>query len=300
MMKKLLFFLLGVAALYSGNVWAQPCSDSSSNVGGVPARRINGTWLPQTELFAPLIADPRQVTNGGGLRFNDNVIGKHVGACSFGSDFGVFRWCDFWRTCGQLQFDVEAGIFAVFDLDHMDRAMVNTDFFVAGMLSYARKCWSYRFRLWHLSSHLGDEFLLANPGFDRRNLSDEGVDLFASYQLARPVRVYGGIGYIFDRDRTFPEHLVYFEWGSEARIFGSCDSYNRVYIQPFLAMHFRSWEEHDFDVDQTYALGVEWSNIKGTTRKVRIFVEYHDGFSKEGQFVRERSNYVEIRTTYGF
>ncbi len=65
-------------------------------------------------------------------------------------------------------------------------------------------------------------------------------------------------------------------------------------------MHFRSWEEHDFDVDQTYALGVEWSNIKGTTRKVRIFVEYHDGFSKEGQFVRERSNYVEIRTTYGF
>lgn len=300
MIKKLLFILLCCLVWCSAKVWAQSYPGVNGYVGGVPAKRINGCWLPQTELFAPLIADPRQVTNGGGLRFNDNVIGKHVGTCCFGSEFGIFRWYDFWRTCGQLQFDIEAGVFAVFDLDHMDRAMVNTDFFVAGMLSYARNLWSYRFRLWHLSSHLGDEFLLAHPGFDRRNLSDEGVDFFASYQVVRPVRFYGGIGYIFDRDSSFPEHPLYFEWGAEARVFGSCDCYNRVYIQPFLAMHFRSWEEHDFDIDQTYALGVEWSNIRGTTRKVRVFVEYHDGFSREGQFVKERSNYVEIRATYGF
>ena len=74
--------------------------------------------------------------------------------------------------------------------------------------------WSFRFRLWHLSCHLGDEFLLCNPDFDRRNLSDEGVDLFVSYQFGMPLRVYVGLGYIYDRDDEFPEEPLYVEWGT--------------------------------------------------------------------------------------
>ncbi len=294
-MKKLFFALLLLSAS-----WTAAAECPYDYVGGVPAVHINGVWLPQSEIFAPLIADPRMVTNSGGLRFNDNVIGKYVGACSFGSQFGIFRWNNFMRSCGLMQFDIEAGIFSVFDLKHADASMVNTDFFVAGMLTYAKNCWSYRFRLWHQSCHLGDEFLAANPGYDRRNVSDEAVDFFASYQFCPPIRAYGGIGYIFDRDRTFSEHPLFFEWGAEAKVFGFVDGYNRVVIQPFLAIHFRSWEEHDFDIDQTYALGMEWSHIQGTGRNVRIFAQYHDGFSREGQFIRQRSNYLELRLTYGF
>lgn len=262
---------------------------------------IQGIWLPQnTVLFAPLIADPRQVTNGAALRFNDDVIGKHVGAVSFGDDFIFLRLKDVLWLHGDMDFGIEAGIFAVFDLDHPKACMFNTDFYVAAMTTYAFDRWSFRLRLWHLSSHLGDEFLIANPGFDRRNLSDEGIDLFVSYQLGQAVRVYGGIGDIFDRDDEFPEHPFYVEWGAEIRTFGGRDCFNKLYVQPFLAMHFRSWEEHNFDLDQTYALGVEWSKIQGVGRKLRFFVEYHNGFSKEGQFVRERCDYTAIKITYGF
>lgn len=266
-----------------------------------PRCQIHAIWFPQnTVLFQPLIADPRQVMNAASLRFNDNVIGKHVGAVSFGGDFIFIRLKDMLCWRGDMDLGIQAGIFSVFNLDHVDACMVNTDFFASALITYAFDRWSLRFRLWHLSSHLGDEFLLANPGFERCNLSDEGVDLFTSYQLGYAVRIYAGIGYIFSRDHSFPEQPLYFEGGSEIRVFGGKDCFNKLYVQPFLAMHFRTWEEHDFDIDQTYALGVEWSKIQGVGRKFRIFVEYHSGFSKEGQFVKERSDYVAIKVNYGF
>lgn len=266
-----------------------------------PYAEIQGIWFPQnTVLFAPLIADPRQVTNSAALRFNDSPIGKHVGAVSFGDEFPFYRWKDLWRWHGDFEVGIEAGIFAVFDLDHPEACHTNTDFFVAAMANYAINKWSWRFRLWHLSSHIGDEFLLCNPDFDRRNLSDEGVDLFISYQLRQPIRIYSGIGYIFDRDRTFPEKPIYIEFGTEIKICGDKDYFNKLYITPFLAMHFRTWEEHEWSIDQTYALGVEWGKIQGVGKKLRVFAEYHDGFSKEGQFLKERTNYAAIRLTYGF
>lgn len=262
--------------------------------------QIRGIWLPQnTLLFQPLIADPRQVMNAASLRFNDTVIGKHVGVASFGDDFIFFRWMDvLWH--GDMDFGIEAGIFSVFDLDHVEACMVNTDFFVSALITYALDRLSFRFRWWHMSSHIGDEFLLAHPGFPRRNLSDEGVDWFASYQLGQAVRVYAGIGDIYSRDEEFLEHPFYFEGGAEIRVFGGRDWFDKLYIQPFLAMHFRSWEEHDFGIDQTYALGVEWSKIQGLGRKFRFFLEYHNGFCREGQFARERSDYFAIKMNYGF
>lgn len=266
-----------------------------------PVCRIRAIWLPQnTLLFQPLIADPRQVMNAASLRFNDDVIGKHVGAVSFGGDFILIRLKDVLYWHGDMDLGIQAGIFSVFDLDHVDEAMVNTDFFVAALVTYAFDRWSFRFRLWHLSSHIGDEFLLANPDFERKNLSDNGIDFFASYQIGYVVRVYAGVGDILTRDREFPEHPLYFEWGSEIRVFGGRDCFNRLYVQPFLAMNFRSWGEHDFDIDQTYALGVEWSKLQGVGRKFRIYIEYHNGFSKEGQFVKERADYVAIKVNYGF
>lgn len=267
----------------------------------LPTCQIGGIWLPQsTVLFAPLVADPRQVTNSAALRFNDDVIGKRVGAVSFGDEFIIYRWLDVLWWHGDMEIGAEAGIFAVFDLKHPHASMVNTDFFVGPILSYAFDCWSFRLRVWHLSSHLGDEFLIAHPGYDRRNLSDEGIDFFASYQCGQAIRLYAGIGDIFDRDETFPEKPVYFEWGTEVRVFGCRSCYDRLYVQPFFAMNFCSWQEHDFSINQTYVLGVEWSKIQGVGRKLRIFLEYHDGYSKEGQFVKDRSNYAAIRMTYGF
>lgn len=279
------------------------CTEAYTSICGLepPCCDTCVIWLPQnTVLFQPLIADPRQPMNAASLRFNDDVIGKHVGAASFGGDYVFVRFKDLFCWHGDMDVGIQAGIFSVFDLDHMESAMVNTDFFASLLVTYAYDQWSYRFRLWHMSSHIGDEFLITHPDFERCNLSDEGVDFFASYQFGYPVRLYAGIGYIIDRDKEFPEDPLYFEWGSEIRVFGGRDRYSCLYVQPFLAMHFRTWEEHDYDIDQTYALGVEWSKLQGVGRKFRLFMEYHSGYSKEGQFCRERADYFAIKMNYGF
>ena len=65
-------------------------------------------------------------------------------------------------------------------------------------------------------------------------------------------------------------------------------------------MHFRFWEEQDFSIDQTYILGMEWSKFQDIGRKVRAVIEYHQGFSYEGQFVRKECDYYGFRLSYGF
>ncbi|MEG2027308.1 MAG: DUF1207 domain-containing protein [Victivallaceae bacterium] len=260
-----------------------------------------GIWFPQnTVLFAPLVADPHQVTNGACLRFDDEAIGNHVGATFFGGDFIFLRVMNVGHWKGDMDFGIQAGIFSVFDLDHPEGCLVNSDFFVSFLSSYAINKWSWRFRLWHLSSHLGDEFIVANPGFPRLNPSDEGVDAFVSYRINRCLRLYGGLGYIFSRDRTFPEQPFYFELGSELRPFGLRDKEKNLYAQPIFAMHLRFWEEQNFVSDQTYILGMEWGRFMDVGRMIRAFFEYHHGFSKEGQFIRDRSSYYGFKVTYGF
>lgn len=258
-----------------------------------------GIWLPQnTILFSPLIADPRQVTNSAGIRFNDDVVGDRVGSAIFGGDFVLLRLFDLTRFHGDLDIGIQGGVFSVFDLSHPDACMFNSDFFVALLFGFAVDKWSFRLRLWHLSSHLGDEFILSNHDFPRYNLSDESIDLFVSWKYNPIIRLYGGLGYILFRDVTFPEKPLYAEGGVELRPFGLRE--DNLHAQPIFAMHFRFWEEHDFDIDQTYVVGMEWSKFQDVGRKIRTFFEYHQGFSREGQFSRQRSNYYGFRLSYGF
>ena len=76
---------------------------------------------------------------------------------------------------------------------------MNADYFF-GLPVSARWGWfSAMVRVYHQSSHLGDEFLLDHT-VQRVNLSYEAVDLFPSVDLWDWGRVYLGGGYLFDTD----------------------------------------------------------------------------------------------------
>lgn len=80
--------------------------------------RVCGIWFPQmTELYQPMIANPRQVIYGIGYRGGDRVIGDNVIYVSLGDDFPIFRWLDVWKWRGDLQIGIEAGIWSVFNLN---------------------------------------------------------------------------------------------------------------------------------------------------------------------------------------
>jgi len=261
-------------------------------------------WFPQnTVLFAPLVADPRQVSYSIAYRFHDQGTSDRVFGISFGDLFPLVRWRRVGPWGGDLQLDIEAGCFAIFEADEHSTPLLNNDYYLSFPLTYAVKKWSFRLRGWHLSSHLGDEYMENHPEVERLNVSREGIDFFASYQMTCAIRLYGGIGWVIHEDKDFERERGYLEYGTELRLIGASSCYCGLYGTPFLAMHFRHWKDpidKKYDNNRTYALGYEWSKLSGVGRKARIFLEYHEGFSLEGQFSRIETEYVSIRLSYGF
>lgn len=271
--------------------------------------RVGGIWFPQsTVLFAPLVADPRQPTNSAALRIGDKVIGDIVAAVSLGDDFPIFRWLDVFRWHGDLQIGIEAGIWSVFNYKniphrkkHETCELVNTDFLVGIPLTYAADRWSFRLRVYHISSHLGDEYLCNHHACHRRkNPSMEALDFFSSYQFSSHLRAYFGPGVVFHSDHSFKIKPLYVEYGAELRILGTKFSYHRIYGTPFFAIHLENWQQRHWDLDLTVKLGYEISKLQGIGRKMRVYIDYHNGFSYEGQFFNKRTQYGEFGFSWGF
>lgn len=285
-----------------------PPKDEKIREKYVDRPQIKGIWFPQTtELYMPMIADPRQVTYSIGYRQGDKIrqIGKSAIPISLGDDFPIYRWLNVWGH-GDIQIGIEAGLWSVFNIDppppriQSGTELANTDFYVGIPLSYAVNAWSFRFRIYHISSHLGDELLVNNPGFVRVNPSMEVVDLFASYQAFGALRIYGGAGAIFHSDPSFRLKPMIFEYGGEFRFCGSKFIKQRLYGTFFLAAHFRTYQFLKYDFDGTFVGGYEWSKLQGIGRKFRLFIEYHKGFSLEGQFMKQRTSYWSYLLSYGF
>ncbi|MGM0440319.1 MAG: DUF1207 domain-containing protein [Chlamydiota bacterium] len=266
--------------------------------------QLQGTWLPQSSvLFRPLVANPRKVTNSVAWRWNDDVLGKNIFAMSLGGLIPFYRWEDvrIGKFSGDLQLSLEPGVWGVFDLDKHSFPLINADYFVGAVAEYAVNSWSYRARFYHTSCHLGDEYILeVNPSVDRKNVSFEAIDFYASYNLMEALRFYGGVGYIVHSDNDYHIHPLYLEYGTEVRLFGYQSHYLKLDFQPFLAIHLRNDEDHHWNLDATYALGYEFSKLSEVGRKMRLYLEYHDGYSKEGQFSRVPTTYLAAKFAYGF
>jgi hypothetical protein len=90
------------------------------------------------------------------------------------------------------------------------------------------------------------------------------------------------------------------EYGAELRILGTKFVYHRIYGTPFFAIHLENWQQRHWNLDLTMKLGYEISKLQGVGRKMRVYVDYHNGFSYEGQFFNKRTQYGEFGFSWGF
>jgi hypothetical protein len=262
-----------------------------------------GVWMPECGLlFKPFVADPRQVTYSVGWRFNDTVIGKNIIPVSFGDDFPIYRWCCVWPWFGQMQIDIEGALWAVFEPLEESSPLINADYYVGLPISYAIGRWAFRLRAYHISSHIGDEFLLNNPDFDRVNPSAEYIDFYVSWYTTDEIRLYGGVGWVVQHDDSFNSGNYYVEAGAELRFiqFGFFDRCQNFFGQPYFGMDFKYLNVNKNHIESTYVLGYEWGKTCGNQRRVRVFMEYHDGYSYEGQFSEFPTTYFSVNVSYGY
>ena len=270
---------------------------------------IGGIWFPQqTILFQPLIASPRQVMYSVAYRSGDKIVGTNAICIALGDNFPIYRWSNVFHWCGDLQIGVEAGIWAPFNFKNVPRVdgtcceLVNTDYLLGIPLDYAVDRWAFRLRLYHISSHLGDEFCVNRPFFleKRVNPSIEALEFFTSYQVSRYLRVYFGPGVVLHSDVSFPMDHAYVEYGAELRFLPTRFCYHRLYGTFFLALDMQNWQVRDWGFDWTIKGGYEISKLAGIGRKMRLFASYHHGYSYEGQFFLKKTRYGEFGLSWGF
>lgn len=253
--------------------------------GQEPVRKT--VVLPAGDLFRPLIADPRQpqtalhyqYSQGGEQDFN-------AGAVSLGEYLPFF---EFALGPGNADVGIEAGVFSLFNLDASSNDLVNTDFLIGLPLHYRDGAWSYLTGIYHYSSHLGDEFILGNPGVDRVNLSYELFRFVASRDYDR-LRVYGGGGYLFSTQPSLDP--IALQGGAEYRIPGWFRGLDLV-----SALDVQSAEELDWEPDFSVLAGL---SQRREERELRLMLEYFNGSSPNGQFFDQRLRYVGFGLFYEF
>lgn len=249
--------------------------------------------LPDETLFDPLIADPRWPHFSVAYQryINDDEL-KNVGATSFGETFPLYSGNAFggrWIT------GIQAAVFAFFNLDADSMDLINADYRVGIPVAYRKDNLSGLFRIFHQSSHLGDEYLLYNK-IDRVNLSYESIDLKLSYDIDKAFRVYAGTGYIFHKEPSGIDPLSA-QFGMEYR---SPQTFLSNRIRPIVAVDLKTWEENDWDADTSARLGFQLENIESKNRKVQLMFEYFSGHSPHGQFYNRTIEYAGLGIHFYF
>ncbi len=267
--------------------------------------QIKGIWFPQTTvLYPPMIANPRSTIYSATYRRGDRNAGRISTFVSLGDSFPIYRWRNVFRWKGDLQIEIQGGVWSMFKMGVRNRGkefaeMINTDFLLGVPLSYAVDKWAFRLRIYHISGHLGDEFMDHHPLVKRLNPSMEAIDFFTAYQASKNLRFYFGPGWVFHSDKSYPIKPFYVEYGGELRFCGRKDYYRKLYGTFFLATYIRNWQAVHWKFDVNSIFGYEWSKLQGVGRKMRVFINYRNGYS-EGQFFINCTSCVGIGFSWGF
>jgi hypothetical protein len=256
-------------------------------------------YLSPGRMFEPLLADPRwphfyaaydNYSQDAGAGF------EHVGSVGFGETISIIRKT--YENDIRWEAGIQAGVFAIFDLNSDSKDLINADYFVGPYYALRYNDLSLLARVYHQSSHLGDEYLLRSQenAANRVNVSYEAVDLLLSYELPLGFRVYGGAGYLFDQE---PDDIdpLFFQYGAEWR---SPWLVPNTTMRPVLAGDLQNREEFDYDIDFSLRAGVQFEDPGRFSQRMLLMLEYYDGHSPNGQFYTDRVRFLGVGLHFYF
>jgi len=260
----------GPSPYYADPAWGQPVIN--------PCDNQPWTWqiLPRSIIYHSYLAglhEPRlgivvESERHSHDSFWDGTLGGRAGLLRYGTTDGIMPqgW----------QLDVEAAAMVRLTFDEI-RDFETGDYRVGIPLTYGIDNWQYKFAVYHLSSHLGDEFAIAHPGSlaNRINYVRDSLVFGASYYPQPWMRLYGEAGWCFHSDGGAEPWE--FQFGTELSQAGATGFHGT----PFLAVNGHLRQEVDFGGDVTLETGWLWRNETGQV--MRMGLEYFNGKSSQFQ-----------------
>jgi Protein of unknown function (DUF1207) len=253
-----------------------------ASVAQAPVRSAT-VALPRGDLFAPLLADPKEPQALAAVLKTWRAVDTHAALIGFGQVIGIVRWRAA-RPGDGVQLGIAPAIFAQFDLDTPSNDLINADYLIGLPLSARWGPWSARLRIYHQSSHLGDEYLLdARP--ERINLSFEAVELLVAREFG-PLRVYGGGEYLVRRDpASLNRGLAHGGAELSSAPLVGLGGFGRA--RAVLAVDLKAPGEDRFAVGTSVRAGLVFSGSGPVPRSWSVLIHFYAGPVPYGQFYTE-------------
>ena len=253
--------------------------------------------FPAGTPFYPLIAAPKEArTFISQHKMNsDFPNATNVASVGYGGHFGLYKFVKKeHRNAWQISFT--AGLFAQFNLDQPSDDLVNADYTFGFTLTHRRDALSTRFRIYHQSSHLGDEVLLNHSlPVEWRDINFEALELLIARDWNR-WRFYGGGEYIVRQAegtsmdppmvRTGIEYRGGDLHGRNMRLVGGLDLASR--------------QELDWSIDTSFKAGFELGGKEPKGRNLRVLLSIYNGHIPYGQFYTEKASSYGLELALGF
>ena len=290
-----------VLAVAVANFMLSTHSARADHVGGycdagIPSDEALGfNSFPRGDVFCPLIADPKN--DGTFVSYlrgsSSSAFGTDLGSIGVGDRLGLMRWNG--PAIGEgLQLSLTGNVYAQFDLNAPSYDLINADYTIGLPITFRRGPVSGRVRLYHQSSHLGDEFLLRSLIL-RENFAFQSAEGLLSVDLG-PFRAYGGGEYLFGRT---PDNVIsrVAHAGVELRQGGGLAGGGLLSrVRLVAGVDMKTSDELEWALSWSARAGVEVGRGGDVHRSRRwsLLAEWYDGHSPYGQFFRDQVSY------YGF
>jgi len=212
----------------------------------------------------------------------DITLGGRVGMLRYGTQDSAFP--EGW------QLDVEGAVFPRLDMER-NRDLVSADFRAGFPLTVRQGRWEGKFSYYHLSSHLGDEFLETFSA-TRINYVRDALVLGVAFRPNADVRLYTEAGWAFytkggSRPWEFQFGIDY----SPAEQLG-------LFPAPFFAVNGRIRQEVDFGGNFTVQTGCQWRGQSG--HLLRLGMHYFNGKTDQYQFFNQHEEQIGLATWYDY
>jgi hypothetical protein len=249
-------------------------------------------WLPTGLIYHSYMAgvhEPRMAlvafSNRDGRFLWDATLGGRVGMVQYGNGDPV--------NPEGYQLDFYGAAIARLDVDNQ-QDLDSTDYVFGLPFTWGDKQWQWKLGYAHVSSHLGDEFAISNPGAlaNRINYVRDSIVFGTSYYVNPDWRVYGEVGWAFHASggaKPFES-----QFGTELSKGGPTDGH----WTPFLAFNGRVRQDDGFCGDGTIQVGYLRRNIIDQT--LRIGLHYYNGKTSQFSFFNQHEQQLGAAIWYDF
>jgi len=213
----------------------------------------------------------------------DATLGGRAGLIRFGTSNALMP--------EGIQLDLEGAVQLRMDIEH-DRDMMANDFRFGVPLTFGGRKWQFKTGYYHVSSHLGDEYLLRS-GDSKINYVRDAFLFAVSQRFWDDWRVYGETAWAFNTGiETKPWE---FQFGLEYAPIWPAQGFRGT---PFAAVNLHLFEELNFNGYLCCQVGWQW---RGSGNQLfRLGLQYLNGHDDQFQFHQKTTNKIGFGIWYDF